>query len=813
MFEVNSTDRLQFTLKMHQVDYNEQSNRALKKEIAEKYGVPVKNVSINFVPITVDKDGKSIPLTSEIITNIQNPAFQIGLCKEYLDMKGITDVDFERIKEIDSQVNAFVDFDSYSKYKSYKFKYVKWSNYLSYGKSNYFDFSDLHGLVLLNGEPENQSGKTTFAIDLLRFALFGRSKKSPDLNSVFNIYHPEETEVIVEACLEIEGQDYVIRRTVTRPSLAKRTERSKPKQKVEYFRLVNGEYEADGAEVENNAGENTSETNNIIRESVGNVEDYNLVISATSKTLSDLLDMGQTEKGKLFSRWLGLLTLEQKEAIAKDLWKKSSQRLLSNTYDKTTIESEIKDYGVVKGDKEKTISEEEKKLSDSRKRIEKLNSEKTKVLSQKKAINEEISGIDLQTVENQIKYNSDELETQRLIFKKHKEDYILLKSASFNEEDVVALNAKMKGYRDELLSLTAKNAEIKANIGAIRNDTKRIEELKTKGKCPTCGHKIEMSEQDGFIESNLEKEKVLIEEGVQNKNKIDGINAEIAKVEAELKEQEEKKNKVNERTKLELKLTALKATIENFKLVIADLEKKKGSIVENAEAIKYNQDIDLSVRNIDISIANETNISEGHIKMIESCKTEIISIDKEVEKRKELLAKLTEEAKFIREWTIYQELMGKNGIVKIVLKRALPIINNEIARILDGICDFDVILSVADDGKVHIDLVRGGVKLDLGIGASGFESVVSSLAIRSALATVSSLPKSRNLVLDEILDGVAVSNYDNVRELYNRIIKNYDFILHITHNEMIADWHDTVITVTKDLADNTSKIEKSRRYR
>ena len=78
-------------------------------------------------------------------------------------------------------------------------------------------------------------------------------------------------------------------------------------------------------------------------------------------------------------------------------------------------------------------------------------------------------------------------------------------------------------------------------------------------------------------------------------------------------------------------------TIENFKLVIADLEKKKGSIVENAEAIKYNQDIDLSVRNIDVSIANETNISEGHIKMIESCKTEIISIDKEVEKRKEHL--------------------------------------------------------------------------------------------------------------------------------------------------------------------------------
>ena len=67
--------------------------------------------------------------------------------------------------------------------------------------------------------------------------------------------------------------------------------------------------------------------------------------------------------------------------------------------------------------------------------------------------------------------------------------------------------------------------------------------------------------------------------------------------------------------------------------------------------------------------------------------------------------------------------------------------------------------------------------------------------------------------MDEILQGVAASNYDNVRELFNRISKNYDFILHITHNEMLADWHDTVITVTKDLNDNTSKIEKRGRYR
>ena len=172
MIQVKPTDKLVFDLEMNQIDYNEQKKESLRLKIAEKYGVPVKNVEINFKPLLVNKNGEKITLTSDVIKNIQDPKFQLELFKEYIDLKGIEDVDFEEIKTIDEQVNSFIDFDAYSKYKTYKFKYVKWDNYLSYGKGNYFDFTKLNGLVLLNGQPENQCGKTTFAIDLLRFALF-----------------------------------------------------------------------------------------------------------------------------------------------------------------------------------------------------------------------------------------------------------------------------------------------------------------------------------------------------------------------------------------------------------------------------------------------------------------------------------------------------------------------------------------------------------------------------------------------------------------------------------------------------------------
>ena len=95
MINVKKTDKLIFDLKMHQVDRNEEKKEALRKEISEKYGVPVENVEVNFVSITVDENGKRVSLAADIVDNIQNPAFQQSLFPQYLSLKGITDVNME----------------------------------------------------------------------------------------------------------------------------------------------------------------------------------------------------------------------------------------------------------------------------------------------------------------------------------------------------------------------------------------------------------------------------------------------------------------------------------------------------------------------------------------------------------------------------------------------------------------------------------------------------------------------------------------------------------------------------------------------
>lgn len=784
---INPTDKIIVDVSMYQIDMNPSKLQSLRREVADKYKVPLRNVVINQKPIMIDEDGKPVSLTSDIITSIQDPKFQQNLFKEYVEMKEMKDVDMNMILDIDNRVNAFVDFDSYSKYKSYKFKYVKWKNFLSYGEDNYIDFTKLHGLVLLCGNPQNQSGKTTLARNLLRFALFGRSEKTPNLATVFNEFLPEATEMCVEVGLEIEGENYVIKRIVTRPSLKKRTSKSKCKQTVEYYKVVNNELEI----IENCEAESTQQTNNIIRDSIGSLEDFDLIVSATAKTLGDLFAMGQTDQGKLFSRWLGLLSLEEKEGIAKELYKKNIEpTLLSNKYNKATLELEISDMRAVMKDNEEQSKKAETSLEERNKELTELNVKKFQKMSEKKEVKESLIKTDVATVENNIAQINEKLSIERSKFTTQKEEYATIKDATFDAEEY-------KKKQEEKIEIVSKNGGIKQEIAIHKNNIEHIKKLIEEKICPNCGQLVDVSTQNSVIDAEQAEIDRLISQGVENKKKIDEIDAKIETL-------EENREKVNKLNRLKLSITALHTKIENYKLQIDALNKTKQEIETNRDNILHNNKIDNDIRLIDESIKTITNVKEGFIRSIQSWKDENARYDKDIKVREDLIVKLTEEEKVIRSWNIYKELIGKNGILKIVLKRALPIINNEVATLLNGLVDFDVILSISDDNKVCIDLVHDGVAMSVGRAASGYEETMASLALRSALATVSSFAKPNLLVLDEIFGATGSSHYDDIRELLNRIMKNHDFVIDITHNEMITDWHNQIIEVVKE--NNISKL-------
>lgn len=792
--KIKPTDSVQFELVIPSMDFNDEKKVSLRQEIANKYNLPLKNVEVIFKPLVIEGAESNVSLVSDIIENIQTPAFHLNLYKEYMAEKAVKDVKFEDIEAIDSEVNAYVDFNQYAKYKHYRFKYVKWSNYCSYGPDNYFDFTKLHGLVLLKSEPGNQGGKTTFAINLLRFALFGKAEKTPNLNDVFNSYLPEATEVVVEVCLEINSVDYVIRRTVTRPALNKRSAKSKPKQKVEYFKVLN-----DGMElIENCEEENTAQTNNIIKETVGSPDDFDLIISATKKTLDNIFEKGQTERGRLFSRWLGLLSLEKKEEVAKELWKKNIYpTLYSNKYNRQTLSDEIKDYETVNEGDTKAIAENEVKKKELEKKIEDQNTIKTQTLKNRRQIKEELAKIDIQTLETRITDINNKIELKRAQFKQKKEEYLAVEKAVFPKEAYDQAKAEIKERETEKHELEKKNVALKEKIQSAKAEVARIKKLIEEGTCPNCGQKVDVTMQNNLIGAQELEINRLIANGVTNKGRIDKESETIKALEGKVKEYEDLRDQENKKNALKPTLMALKENIDKMKLEIEICQKTKSDIEANRDNIKYNNEIDNRINVIDATITEYTKLKEGLTKDIADLEAEIKTNNGNIKDRQDIIKKIEQEDVTIRNWNLYQEMVGKNGVVKVVLRQALPVLNSEIARTLDGICDFDVKLEVNDKNEVEINLVRDGVKMAIEKAGSGLELTFAGLAVRNALAKICSFSRPSCLVTDEVASTVNTENHENLRKLYNRILENYSYIINIEHNADLEDMHDQTITITK----------------
>ena len=141
-------------------------------------------------------------------------------------------------------------------------------------------------------------------------------------------------------------------------------------------------------------------------------------------------------------------------------------------------------------------------------------------------------------------------------------------------------------------------------------------------------------------------------------------------------------------------------------------------------------------------------------------------------------------------------MVGKNGISKMVLRNVLPFINSELKHILNGVCDFDVEITIDSHNDVAFLMTHNGVTTNLSSG-SGFEQTVASLAIRSVLSKISSFSKPSFVVFDEILGGVADENYDQVKLLFDKISNDYDFILQISHIKNLYEWHKHFIKIKK----------------
>lgn len=782
--DIGQNAKVKIQWNVHQSNYSRELENSMIALMAKKYGIPAKNITVETNYVT---NNTNDVLAAETVQSIHDPKFQQELMKQYIANNDIKDVDFEEILKIDSQINSLINYDAYDKGKKYTIKWVKWSNFLSYGPDNYFDFTTLNGLVLLNGEPANKSGKSTFAYDLLHFLLFGKTNtnKAKNLGELFNNYLPDARTINVEGCINIDGEDYIIRRTLTRPAQGKKTKAIT--NKVEYYKVSE-----DGSEEilpeDNKQEASTTATSKIIKDALGNESDFDLIISANAKDLDNIISLTETEKGRLLSRWIGLSLIEDKDIKAREKWNKEiSVGRYSDMYNQTQLETDIEELTATLTHNTAQIEAYNNQINALNKSIEEYQQNKELLLSSRQSIDNSLLKVDVATLQNTINMLIEDGKRKNSTVEILEKDLSEMGEIVFSEDEY-------KSMRSENESLISKMAETRATINSLKSTNKALESAEF---CPTCGKKFDNVDNSAQIMQNGERIKQLTSDGIAMKKRSDELTSAMATI-------EELRTKANKKTQIELKIAALKTEIANKRAEYKEKSQTLKEIEKNKEAIKKNSEIDAHINVINANITSGETNKRNLLNAITSLEKENARHTETISLKKSYLVKIAEERKIEKYWKLYLQMIGKDGISKMVLRNTLPIINSELNRLLGDITDFRVEVVMNEKNDVDFLLIRDETITRLSA-ASGLEKTQAALALRVVLGNMSKLSRPPFILLDEVLGTVASENYDDMRKLYNKITEYYSFILHITHINDIVDWHDSIVTVQK--IDNISRIK------
>lgn len=780
--DIGQNAKVKIQWNVHQSNYSRELENSMIALMAKKYGIPAKNITIETNYVT---NNTNDVLAAETVQSIHDPKFQQELMKQYIANNDIKDVDFEEIIKIDSQINSLINYDAYDKGKKYTIKWVKWSNFLSYGPDNYFDFTTLNGLVLLNGEPANKSGKSTFAYDLLHFLLFGKTNtnKAKNLGELFNNYLPDARTINVEGCINIEGEDYIIRRTLTRPAQGKKTKTIT--NKVEYYKVSE-----DGSEEilpeDNKQEASTTATSKIIKEALGNESDFDLIISANAKDLDNIISLTETEKGRLLSRWIGLSLIEDKDIKAREKWNKEiSVGRYSDMYNQTQLETDIEELTATLTHNVAQIEAYNDQINTLTKSIEEYQQSKELLLSSRQSIDNSLLKVDVATLQNTINMLIEDGKRKNSMVEILEKDLSEMGEIVFSEDEY-------KSMRSENERLISKMAEIRATINSLKSTNKALESAEF---CPTCGKKFDNVDNSAQIMQNGERIKQLTSDGIAMKKRSDELTSAMATI-------EELRTKANKKTQIELKIAALKTEIANKRAEYKEKSQTLKEIEKNKEAIKKNSEIDAHINVVNANISSGEANKRNLLNAITSLEKENAKHTETISLKKSYLVKIAEERKTEKYWKLYLQMIGKDGISKMVLRNTLPIINSELNRLLGDVTDFRVEVVMNEKNDVDFLLIRDETITRLSA-ASGLEKTQAALALRVVLGNMSKLSRPPFILLDEVLGTVASENYDDMKKLYDKIVSYYDFVLHICHIDL--DWYDSIVTVQK--IDNISRIK------
>lgn len=716
--------------------------------------------------------------------HLVNDKSLVAIIDNYKQTQGIQ-LSQVTLSEISNKIKLYIsksNIDTTSTRK-WKLKRLEWDNTFSYDKSNCINFENLSGIVGILGP--NKSGKSSIVGTLL-YALFN----STDRGSLKNIFvcNKNESYCSASAVFEADGKTYIADRITSKKYDKKGISATTNLNLFEYVddKLV------DMCE------ESRIETEKTLQSILGTLDDTLATSISTQFDNNNFINSGSAKRKSIISKHFGLNILQNIfEQAAKDL---STKKALCNSYNKNV--------GILLENARKTFLDLQEKIP---------------TIEQKKSSLE----LELVSIGKNIEYFINQIDERNYLKAKQKFDQAK-KELSEAAEEIATNDMQISNIRSTIQNLKKSIETI--DLHALEIQLKNAESIQQEYQ--TIANKV--VQQQSKIDSmkrhceilkevpcgNQFSECVFIRDAVKSQaaieyeiNQFDSLSECKNDLQAKRVNTSEIISKItvynnsirhinfleNKCSSIELKQIALHEKKNRLDVLICEckVELDKFSEIDTESIIAHLSDLKQNKLKLEKKLQLANNLYIDTLK-------EIGKLQSDIEKFTDESQKLTDIYEEMKVYEILVETFNKKAIPAKVLDTQLPILNENIRCLLNGIVDFRV--EVAHDTEsdyLEVFVYHDDTPILIEL-CSGMEKTIASIAIRVALSRITQVAQTNFLIIDEgfgTLDATGI-------EACNRFIKNlkqyYDFICIITHIDSVKDMADEYIEIHSE---NRSHVE------
>jgi exonuclease SbcC len=379
---------------------------------------------------------------------------------------------------------------------------------------------------------------------------------------------------------------------------------------------------------------------------------------------------------------------------------------------------------------------------------------------------------------------------------KKAEDFI----KSFNVEEMKAKKSILASDKEVLASITSKISEQKKILSIYKNHTNVLDKV-------PCGSSY-LDSCDFIKEANEYLQKINVVElaiaddekrSLLMSNKIESLN------EAKIEEYLTKYQKLLDKKNLEEKaIVANELSIEKNKAAISALSEKQTTFSDKLKFYEEHKDIIENMKRLIQEVKNKKNESELLNSSIKEGENELMKLYKEhgslEQKIESIKNNEVEKLSLQRQYAAYElfmRCMHSNGIAFDLIKRNLPLVNQEITRVLSNIVEFEVYFENTDN---KLDIFIKHPKYDARPleNGSGAEKTLAAMAIRIALLNISNMPKPNVFILDEPGTALDAENMEGFVRILDLVRNYFDTTILISHIDQLKDSVDMNIEISRN---------------